>query len=103
MPLKMLKPALKEAKGKTAKPIAVTNRVSGYTWMQIRRKVLLDNPLCVTCQDEGRITPAKEVDHIIPLWKGGDSTGHQNLQGLCIEHHLDKSRAEAKERASGGV
>lgn len=49
---------------------------------------LSENPLCKMCEEEGRATPAKEVDHITPH-KGNvfvfwDET---NWQGLCLYHH----------------
>lgn len=38
---------------------------------------------------------ATEVDHIIPLHKGGKTEG--NLQSLCGQCHLDKTLAESAE------
>lgn len=38
-----------------------------------------------------------EVDHIDPLWRGGDNSDG-NLQALCPTCHARKSRAEAKQR-----
>lgn len=29
------------------------------------------HPLCEQCEREGRITPAQQVDHIIPLERAG--------------------------------
>lgn len=42
--------------------------------------------------------PAIDVDHIIPLWAGG-SNRDDNLEGLCVPHHKQKTNAEAKARA----
>lgn len=36
-------------------------------WKHLRLKKLQDKPLCECCHDEGRITPATEVHHIIPV------------------------------------
>lgn len=41
--------------------------------------------------------PAVDVDHIIPLWAGG-SNRDDNLEGLCVPHHKQKTAAEAKAR-----
>lgn len=42
--------------------------------------------------------PATDVDHIIPLWAKG-SNKDENLEGLCVPHHKQKTQAEAKMRA----
>lgn len=61
----------------------------------LRAQVLRENPLCVQCQAEGRVTVAVDVDHIIPHagdWARFSDRG--NLQGLCRAHHTQKSRRE---------
>ena len=52
-------------------------------------------PLCVHCMAEGRATQAAEVDHVVPLSRGGADQEH-NFQSLCVDHHAAKSAAEAK-------
>jgi 5-methylcytosine-specific restriction protein A len=57
-----------------------------------------------TCQQCGRITTELEVDHIVPLWKGGADTD-ANKQSLCAGPdgcHAKKTAREAAERASQG-
>jgi len=57
-------------------------RTRGRRWMELRHVVLVEEPVCMIC---GR-APATEVDHIIPISKGG--TDHRdNLQGACHECH----------------
>lgn len=68
-------------------------RTTGAKWQRRRTAVLTANPLCVVCQGNGRITEATEVDHIVPLHKGGDDAW-DNLQGLCHDCHTDKTNAE---------
>jgi 5-methylcytosine-specific restriction enzyme A len=46
--------------------------------------------LCVHCQAKGLTKQAEELDHIIPLFKGGSNEA-ENLQGLCKECHLKKT------------
>ena len=56
-------------------------RLRGRPLQRRNKRFLQDNPLCVMCEAEGRVSVAEEVDHIIPLFKGGvDEIG--NLQGL---------------------
>jgi 5-methylcytosine-specific restriction protein A len=69
-----------------------TQRGYNYQWQQARAMFLVEHPLCVDCEKEGRVSPATEVDHIIPhrgdkslFWKA------DNLQGLCKRHHSTKT------------
>ena len=39
----------------------------GAKWQRERRKFLESNPFCVKCYEEGHITMATVVDHIVPL------------------------------------
>jgi len=72
----------------------MVTRTRGRRWMAIRAGVLSESPLCVACQRAGRIRIADEVDHILPLHKGGtDDT--DNLQALCTECHADKTARDA--------
>ena len=69
---------------------------SKKAWKQLRLDHLAKEPLCVYCQQEGRLTPATVVDHIKA--HNGDlglfySRG--NLQSLCKLHH-DSSKQKAE-------
>ena len=55
-------------------------------WRKISKLYLSRNPLCEQCQREGRLTPAVECHHIIPLADGGGHTD-ENLMGLCKACH----------------
>ena len=63
-------------------------------WRSVRRQVLDEQPLCVECGKQQRITPAVDVDHIVP-YEGdyGRFIDRTNLQGLCKLHHTLKTRA----------
>ena len=86
---------------KAVKKSSVDNRQSaskrGYDgkWRKSRLSFLHHNPLCVHCQQEGKIRAATDVDHIIPhkgdyvlFW---DKT---NWQALCHSHHSIKTASE---------
>lgn len=61
--------------------------------MRIRVLVLMRSPTCAKCSTPARPVAAREVDHIVPLSKGG--TDHpDNLQGLCRDCHADKTAIE---------
>lgn len=71
-----------------------TKRETGRTWQRKRESVLLGSDcMCALC----KTAAATEVDHIIPLEQGG-SNDEINLQPLCKECHLEKSREEARIR-----
>ena len=60
---------------------------------------LSEHPLCVDClQEQGRAVEAREVDHIIPISKGGAELDDDNLQSLCKRHHGIKTYNENKNK-----
>ena len=72
-----------------------TERGYNTRWRKYRLVFLMHNPLCVICLKSGEITPATELDHIIPhkgdmdlFWDKG------NHQGLCKPCHSRKSVKE---------
>jgi 5-methylcytosine-specific restriction protein A len=60
-------------------------------WRHARLLFLKDNPLCVYCKIEGRLTPAQIVDHIVSH-KGdyGLFWSKDNWQSLCKACHDKK-------------
>jgi 5-methylcytosine-specific restriction protein A len=63
-----------------------TNKRYGNAWRKIRAAYLAAHPLCEQCQRAGRLTPAKEVHHILPLAQGGTHEAG-NLMSLCSSCH----------------
>ncbi len=60
-------------------------------WVAVRRATLnRDGWRCRKCGTAGRL----EVDHVVPLHKGGDLYGSENLQTLCRRCHLQKTSRE---------
>lgn len=69
-------------------------RITGRRLQAMRASLFSRNPLCVECQKVGRVAPATQRDHIVPLAEGG-ADDETNEQGLCDECHETKSLAEA--------
>ena len=59
-------------------------------WRHVRLQIL--DSANWRCTDCGRY--ANEVDHIVPLHKGGDPFGADNLQALCRSCHIAKTARE---------
>ena len=64
-------------------------------WRLRRARVLRDAPLCPACLAEDRVTAAVEVDHVVPLARGG-TDDYANLAPICVEHHKTKTRARRR-------
>jgi len=58
----------------------------GRAWRRIRDRYIAAHPLREQCAAAGRITPAREVHHIVPLASGG-THGEDNLLALCSPCH----------------
>jgi len=86
-----------------------TSSERGYNniWQKARNTFLLSHPCCRMCEEEGRVTRATVVDHIIPH-KGDQKLfwdTRNNWQALCTKHHsATKQRIEnGKEIKRTGV
>lgn len=62
----------------------------GAAWRGARLAVLRDEPTCRACRKLGRLTLARDVDHIVPKELGG-SDERSNLQPLCEQCHVEKT------------
>ena len=71
----------------------------GHAWKRIRDRYIAAHPLCEQCKKEGRITPAEEVHHILPLSHGGTHS-EDNLMALCKSCH-SRITAEMGDRWRG--
>jgi 5-methylcytosine-specific restriction protein A len=69
------------------------DRTRGRKLQRQRARLFREQPLCVVCLAKGRVTPATERDHIIPLSQGGTDTD-DNVQALCSACHKAKSQSE---------
>lgn len=73
----------------------INSKIYNNRWRKASKAYLKDNPLCVYCKKEDRLTPATEVDHIIP--HGGDMKlfwNKSNWQSLCKKCHSKKTALE---------
>lgn len=60
-------------------------------WRKLRALKLKENPLCEECEQNGVLSPAQMVDHIVPINKGGAPLDMANLQSLCNACHAKKT------------
>ena len=77
-----------------------TPRLRGRAAQERRKRFLDINPLCVRCQDKGRVTAATELDHRVPLTHGGADDA-DNLRALCRPCHLAVTREQFGKRPKG--
>lgn len=72
-----------------------TQRGYDSRWRKARKTFLSRNPLCKHCEEEGRLTPATVVDHVVP--HKGDKVlfwDKDNWQPLCTRCHNRKTAKE---------
>ena len=61
-------------------------------WLQVRARVLQEEPLCQQCLSLGILTPATDVDHLVDIDIRPDLViKRSNLQSLCHKCHLNKT------------
>ena len=63
----------------------------GRPWRRKRDAIMKrDGYLCQWCKRAGRVTEAREVDHIVDVALGG-SDDQANLEAICVECHKLKT------------
>lgn len=94
--MKMLGARLKAEKlTRLVVPINDAPRMTGRKLQERRLKVWTKDPRCNGC---GRLTmfpQGFQLDHIVPLYKGGEDH-EDNCQVLCHECHHDKTEQDIK-------
>lgn len=90
------KPTMSKASGKWQHATQSRHeRGYGSAWVKLRNWIMKhDGYLCQPCKRVGRVTPATEVDHIIPKSQGGEDDA-DNLEAICTDCHKDKTACEA--------
>lgn len=69
----------------------------GYdaAWRRLRKRQLQLEPVCRSCKRDGLLTPATEVDHVVPIADAPDRRlDASNLQSLCHSCHSTKTAGE---------
>ena len=62
---------------------------------KIRKRIYRrDKFRCVICHSRIDL----EIDHILPISRGGSADDEKNLQLLCRDHHLRKTEKETAQR-----
>ena len=67
---------------------------SSNQWRKVRAYKLQQQPLCEHCEQTGKVTIAKMVDHIEEIKQGGDRYAMDNLQSLCYGCHNRKTKGK---------
>ena len=67
---------------------------SSSRWRKASLRHRAIEPLCRSCNEQGRFVEGKLTDHIRPLRNGGDPWDEANLQTLCDSCHQAKRRQE---------
>ena len=64
-------------------------------WRRLRRDTLTAHPLCQRCEEEGRVTAATEVHHVVPVEEAMGIAAMErlmfdphNLRALCHDCHV---------------
>lgn len=71
-------------------------------WYRLRAAQLRDYPLCLFCEQQGKITPATVVDHVIPHKGDRDLFFNGELASLCKKCH-DSAKAKAEARGVDAI
>ena len=83
--------------------LSSTQRGYDRRWRKARDLYIEAHPLCESCLKEGRIVPATEVDHVIPV-EGGQSDQSffkaEGYQSLCHSCHSRKTLEENRRPAA---
>ena len=81
------------------KPQTNAARLRGRRAQERRKRWFALHPLCVHCEQRGRTTIATQLDHVVPLFRGGVDDD-SNFQSLCLACHQAKT---ADELRGGGL
>ena len=61
-------------------------------WKRVRLQVLRNAPVCERCSQDFSM----EVNHIVPLERGGAEYDYDNLEALCVSCHRKVTAAQRR-------
>ena len=79
------------------------NPRTGRPYRRVRDRVKQDQSLCPLCEAQGLTVAGEEVDHIVPLSRGGAEQDPANLQHLCVPCHNAKTQRQHPRRRAGAT
>jgi len=91
---------LGQRRGKQSIGGSATLRDHSRAYRRLCASILDAEPLCRYCRAEGRISPAKLIDHVFALSLGG-SNDRSNLAPACVDCNAAKAVAEQRFVARG--
>ncbi|MFO0448249.1 MAG: HNH endonuclease signature motif containing protein [Pseudomonadota bacterium] len=103
--MRTLKPRVAPLDLRRVQPLTIRDQrnLSSAAWQRTRLRILREangTCQCQECKSTGRLRPAHEVDHIVPVWEGGGEDD-ANLQAINRQCHKAKTADEAKRRGGG--
>jgi hypothetical protein len=76
-------------------------------WLRLRRDILTAHPVCQRCEEEGLISPATEVHHVIPCETALNLREMEtlmfdphNLLALCHRHHAEAHKTMGRDQTA---
>jgi len=73
-------------------------KIDGTRWRALRTRILAEQPVCAVA---GCGQASTQVDHILPLARGGHPYDRGNLQGMCAAHNASKGDRSEVPDSSG--
>jgi len=101
----MLQPMLKATSASTLRALPTRSQARdwGRPWRRLREQALVrDCGLCVLCKEQGQVTKATEVDHIVSVEEGGEHMDLNNLRSLCSPCHAGVTADQTRRRYGVG-
>ena len=97
-----------------AKDETYKKHIHSMRWLRLRQWKLSRQPLCETCMENGQLTPATEVHHVVPAETAATRAEMEslmfdphNLRSLCHRCHVaahmelgSRSRQMSKQRTA---